>query len=84
MTPELVLAGGDDGYVRALDAETGKQLWIFDTVQDVPTVNGVPAKGGAMSGGAAPIVDHGQVIVSSGYGFVSKIPGNVLMVFEPE
>ncbi|GGN50845.1 cytochrome CBB3 [Novosphingobium indicum] len=84
VTPELVLAGGDDGYVRALDAETGKQLWIFDTVQDVPTVNGVPAKGGAMSGGAAPIVDHGQVVVSSGYGFVSKIPGNVLMVFEPE
>ncbi|KHK90640.1 outer membrane protein assembly factor BamB family protein [Novosphingobium malaysiense] len=84
VTPELVLAGGDDGYVRALDAATGQQLWVFDAVQDVPTVNGVPAKGGAMSGGAAPIVDSGQLIVSSGYGFVSKMPGNVLMVFEPE
>ncbi|MDD3800273.1 MAG: PQQ-binding-like beta-propeller repeat protein [Novosphingobium sp.] len=84
VTPELVLAGSDDGYMRIHDAETGEQLWQFDTVQDVATVNGVPARGGAMSGGAAPIIDHGQLIVSSGYGFVSKIPGNVLMVFEVE
>lgn len=84
VTPELVLGGGDDGYLRILDAATGKQLWQFDTVQDFTTVNGVPAKGGAMSGGAAPIVDHGQLIMSSGYGFVSKMPGNVLMVFEVE
>lgn len=84
VTPELVLAGGDDGYVRALDAATGAQLWQFDTVQDVPTVNGVPARGGAISGSAAPVAEGGQLIVSSGYGFVSKMPGNVLMVFEVE
>ncbi|MCJ2185581.1 outer membrane protein assembly factor BamB family protein [Novosphingobium beihaiensis] len=84
VTPELVLAGGDDGYVRILDAETGAQLWQFDTAQDFTTVNGVPAKGGAMSGGAAPVADRGQLIVSSGYGFVSKMPGNVLLVFEVE
>lgn len=84
VTPELVLAAGDDGYMRVLDAATGEQLWQYDTAQDVTTVNGVPAKGGAMSGGAAPIVDHGQLIISSGYGFVSKMPGNVLLVFEVE
>ncbi|MCT2400269.1 PQQ-binding-like beta-propeller repeat protein [Novosphingobium mangrovi (ex Huang et al. 2023)] len=84
VTPDLVLAGGDDGYLRILDAATGEELWQFDTAQDFSTVNGVPAKGGAMSGGAAPIVDNGQLIMSSGYGFVSKMPGNVLMVFEVE
>lgn len=84
VTPELVLAGGDDGYLRVHDAATGNVLWQFDTVQDFQTVNGVAARGGAISGGAAPIVEGRQLIVSSGYGFVSKIPGNVLLVFEME
>ncbi|EJL31118.1 PQQ-binding-like beta-propeller repeat protein [Novosphingobium sp. AP12] len=82
VTPDFVLAGGDDGFVRIHDAATGEVLWQFDTVQDFAAVNGVPTRGGAMSGGAAPIVEGGQVIVSSGYGFVSKIPGNALLVFE--
>jgi polyvinyl alcohol dehydrogenase (cytochrome) len=82
VTPDFVLAGGDDGYMRILDAATGKVLWQFDTVQDFAAVNGVPTRGGAISGGAAPIIEGGQVIVSSGYGFVSKIPGNALLVFE--
>lgn len=82
VTPDLVLAGSDDGFVRIHDAATGKLLWQFDTVQDLAAVNGVPTRGGAMSGGAAPIVEGGQVIVSSGYGFVSKMPGNALLVFE--
>lgn len=81
-TPDFVLAGADDGFVRAYDAATGKVLWQFDTVQDFAGVNGMAARGGAISGGAAPIVEGGQVIVSSGYGFVSKIPGNALLVFE--
>ena len=84
VTPELVLAGRDDGHVLIHDAASGAQLWQFDTVADFTTVNGVPARGGAISGGAAPIVEGGQVIVSSGYGFVSKMPGNVLLVFEAE
>ncbi|HUD27307.1 MAG TPA: PQQ-binding-like beta-propeller repeat protein [Novosphingobium sp.] len=83
-TPDYVLAGGDDGFVRIHDAATGKVLWQFDTAQDFASVNGVPTHGGAISGGAAPIVDGGQVIVSSGYGFVSKMPGNALLVFEAE
>lgn len=83
-TPDLVLAGSDDGLVRIHDAATGQVLWQFDTAQDFASVNGVPARGGAISGGAAPIVDGGQVIVSSGYGFVSKLPGNALLVFGTE
>lgn len=81
-TPDMVLAGSDDGFVRIHDAATGAVLWQFDTVQDFASVNGVPTRGGAISGGAAPLVEGGQVIVSSGYGFVSKLPGNALLVFE--
>ena len=42
------------------------------------------ATGGSMSGGAAPIVDGGQIIVASGYGHAMKMPGNVLLVFEKQ
>jgi polyvinyl alcohol dehydrogenase (cytochrome) len=81
VTPELVLAGSDDAHVRIHDAATGKVLWDMDTDRDFVTVNGVPGHGGAVSGGAAPIANDGELIVQSGYGFVSKMPGNVLLVF---
>ncbi|PEQ12844.1 pyrrolo-quinoline quinone [Novosphingobium sp. PC22D] len=84
VTSELLFAGGDDGFVRIYDMADGKVLWEMDTVRDFDTVNDVPARGGAISGGAAPIVDSGQLIVSSGYGFASKLPGNALIVLEAE
>lgn len=84
VTPELLLAGSDDGFVRIHDVTTGKLLWEYDMMRDFATVDGVPGRGGAVSGGAAPIAVGGQLIVSSGYGFVSKMPGNVLLVFEAE
>jgi polyvinyl alcohol dehydrogenase (cytochrome) len=81
VTPELVLAGSDDAHIRIYDAASGKVLWDMDTDRDFATVNGVPGHGGAISGGAAPIANDGELIVASGYGFVSKLPGNVLLVF---
>jgi polyvinyl alcohol dehydrogenase (cytochrome) len=83
-TSELLFAGSDDGHLRIFDAATGKVLWDFDAVTDFETVNGVKAQGGAFSGGSAPIVQGGQLIVPSGYGFASKMPGNVLLVFDAE
>jgi polyvinyl alcohol dehydrogenase (cytochrome) len=81
-TPELVFAGSDDGVLRVFDAGSGAVLWSDDTVRDIPTVNGVTARGGAISGGAAPIPYAGNLIVASGYGYGSKMPGNVLLVYE--
>jgi len=83
-TSELLFAGSDDGHLRIFDTATGEVLWDFDAVTDFETVNGVKAHGGAFSGGSAPIVEGGQVIVPSGYGFSSKMTGNVLLVFEAE
>ena len=81
-TPELVLAGGADGFLRVYDAADGTVLWELDTARPFETVNGVAAKGGAIGGGAAPIAWKGNLIAVSGYGFASKMPGNVLLVFE--
>ena len=83
-TPDLVFAGADDGHFRVHDADTGKVLLDLDMKRPFETVNGVSATGGAMSGGAAPIVSDGQMIVASGYGTAMKIPGNVLLVYEAE
>ncbi len=82
VTDELLFAGSDDGYLRIFNSANGEVLWDFDAVRDFETVNGIAAKGGAFSGGGAPVVHDGQLIVPSGYGFASKIPGNVLLIFE--
>jgi polyvinyl alcohol dehydrogenase (cytochrome) len=84
VTPQLVLAGSDDAHIRIFDATNGKVLWEMNTDSELATVNGVPGHGGAISGGAAPIANDGELIVTSGYGFVSKMPGNVLLVFSTE
>ncbi|GAA0278337.1 PQQ-binding-like beta-propeller repeat protein [Alteraurantiacibacter aestuarii] len=84
VTPELVVAGNTDGHLRILDTRSGALLWDMDT--DIPflTVNGTMGHGGSMSGGTAPIVRNGTIIVNSGYAFLGKLPGNVLLVFEAE
>lgn len=80
-TPELVFAGADDSHLRAHDAKSGAVLWDFDTAREFATVNGLPGRGGAMAGGAAPVAWQGELFVSSGHAFAGKTPGNVLLVF---
>lgn len=80
-TPELVFAGADDSHLRVYDAKDGKVLWDFDTSREFATVNGLPAHGGTLAGGAAPVAWHGELYVNSGHGFAGKMPGNALLVF---
>jgi polyvinyl alcohol dehydrogenase (cytochrome) len=56
-------------------------LWAVDTARDYATVNGVPARGGAMEGPGPTIVD-GMLYVNSGYAQWGGLPGNVLLAFE--
>jgi polyvinyl alcohol dehydrogenase (cytochrome) len=56
-------------------------LWAVDTARDYATVNGVPARGGAMDGPGPTIVD-GMLYVNSGYAKWGGLPGNVLLAFE--
>lgn len=84
VTPELVFAGSTDGHLRIFDAENGSILWDVDTDVAFETVGGTTAHGGSMSGGTAPIAYDGSIIVNSGYAFLGKMPGNVLLVYEVE
>ena len=81
-TPQLVIAGSDDAHLRVFDLATGKVTWDYDTLRDFKTVNGTVARGGAMGGGSAPIVDRGLLVTNSGYGFAGAMAGNVLLVFD--
>lgn len=82
VTPELVLAGAMDGHMRIFDADSGKLLWDTDTNDSFSAVNGAKAHGGSFAGGTAPIAWHGKLIVSSGYGGLGKMPGNVMLVYD--
>ncbi|MDF8333777.1 outer membrane protein assembly factor BamB family protein [Novosphingobium cyanobacteriorum] len=84
VTNGLVLAGGNDGYLRIYDAANGRIVWETDTTTNVVAVDGRTAHGGSIGGGAAPVAYDGLVIANSGYGFAGKMPGNVLLVYEAE
>ena len=81
--PGVVFSGSMDGHMRAYASEDGKVLWDFDTRRDFTTVNGVAAKGGAIDGPGAVIV-NGMLFMNSGYGRFGGAPGNVLLAFAPE
>jgi polyvinyl alcohol dehydrogenase (cytochrome) len=78
--PGMVFSASLDGHLRGYEAETGQVVFDTDTSQDFTTVNGVKAKGGSMNGPGSTIVD-GTLYVSSGYGSLGFMPGNVLLAF---
>jgi polyvinyl alcohol dehydrogenase (cytochrome) len=78
--PGAVFSGGLDGHLRAYASDTGQIVWDVDTKREFLTVNGVAARGGALDGPGAVIVD-GMLFVTSGYLFVGGAPGNVLLAF---
>lgn len=78
----VIFSGSMDGHLRAYDSESGKTVWDFDTRKEFQTVNGVKAKGGSLGGGAGPVVVGGMLFVSSGYGSLAGMPGNVLLAFD--
>jgi polyvinyl alcohol dehydrogenase (cytochrome) len=79
--PGVVFSGGVSGYLRAYATDDARLLWEIDTARDYPTVNGVPARGGAMDGPGPTVVD-GLLYVNSGYAQWGGLPGNVLLAFE--
>lgn len=84
VTDEYVLAGANDGWLRAFDADDGSLLWEFDTTETVIAVDGRAAKGGSIGGGQAPLVVGDRIILNSGYAFAGKMPGNALLVLRAE
>jgi polyvinyl alcohol dehydrogenase (cytochrome) len=81
--PGVLFAAGLDGVVHAYSTFDGRQLWSYDTTQQVKTVNGLVASGGSI-GSAGPTVAGGMLMVTSGYtGFQQGQPGNLLLAFGP-
>jgi polyvinyl alcohol dehydrogenase (cytochrome) len=81
--PGVVFSGADDGHLRAYSTKDGSTLWDYDTLREFDTTNSLPARGGSIDGGG-PAVAGGMVFVTSGYGSLYGIPGNVLLAFGPE
>jgi polyvinyl alcohol dehydrogenase (cytochrome) len=78
--PGMVFSASLDGHLRGYEAETGQVIFDTDTAHDFTTVNNVKAKGGSMNGPGSTIV-NGTLFVSSGYGSLGFMPGNVLLAF---
>jgi polyvinyl alcohol dehydrogenase (cytochrome) len=78
----VLFSGSMDGHLRAYSTRDGKVIWDVDTAREYETVNGVKAKGGAIDGPGA-IVVNGMVFVNSGYTRMGGMAGNVLLAFAP-
>ncbi len=81
--PTVVFTQSMDGMLRALSTADGKVIWEYNTVREYESVNGVPAKGGAMGQAGATVVG-GMLFLGSGYGTGNSINGNALLAFGPE
>ena len=80
--PGVVFSGDMNGRLRAYSTSTGEVIWLNETAREYETVNGVAARGGAISG-PGPVVAEGMVFAGSGYGIFGGRPGNVLLAFAP-
>ncbi len=78
--PGMVFSASLDGHLRGYEAETGQIIFDTDTAKEFKTVNGVKAAGGSMNGPGSTIA-NGMLYVSSGYGSLGFMPGNVLLAF---
>lgn len=76
-----VVVGSLDGFLRALDATTGRLLFEYDTARSFETLNGIPGKGGSIDN-ASIVASHGLLFVNSGYGLMGgQTAGNVFLAF---
>jgi polyvinyl alcohol dehydrogenase (cytochrome) len=84
-SPGLVFEGSNDGKLRAYSATTGRVLWTYDTIRDFTGVNGLPGRGGSISGGGGgAVVSNGMVYVQSGYlwpEYPNPNGGSVMLAF---
>jgi polyvinyl alcohol dehydrogenase (cytochrome) len=78
----VLFAGSRDGHLRAYSTKDASIIWDFDALQEFETVNGVKAHGGSFGGASGPTIVGDMLYVGSGYGSLSRIPGNALLAFE--
>ena len=77
-----MLAGSNEGWLRAFDVDSGEVLWKFDTTQPFSAVDSRVAQGGSIGGGQAPLIVGDRLILNSGCAFAGQMPGNALLVLK--
>lgn len=75
-----IFSASQSGEMRAFEAQSGKEIWRFDTLREFETVNGARGRGGAIDQAGAVAVD-GMLYFNSGYAKFSGSLGNVLLAF---
>lgn len=80
-TDDIVVTGSLSGYYFAHDQKTGEIIWELDTNQEFPSVNGVPAKGGAIDA-TGPVFSGDYMVINSGYSTFGQLPGNAVLVYK--
>ncbi len=78
--PGVVFLAGSDGRIHALSTTDGHVLWEFATAKPFETVNGVPARGGAIAS-IGPSIADGMLFIGSGYAVTGTNSGNALLAF---
>ncbi|MDE0931764.1 MAG: PQQ-binding-like beta-propeller repeat protein [Halioglobus sp.] len=81
-TNDIVITASMDGYLEVINAADGKLLWSHDSWKTYESVNGVTVKGGSFDT-HGPMIADDQVMVSSGYRYISnQRGGNAFLVFQ--
>ena len=76
-----ILAGSLNGTLQAFSSKDGRKLWRFDTKKTFPTLNGIPAHGGALDN-PGPAIGNGYMVIQSGYSYFNQMRGNLLLVLK--
>lgn len=79
--PGLVFTGGVDGILRAHSSKTGEILWQVATNKPFTSTWGPEGHGGAMDNNTF-VIRGDRIYVQSGYAFLERLPGNVLLVYK--
>jgi polyvinyl alcohol dehydrogenase (cytochrome) len=81
-TNDIVITASMDGYLEVINAADGKSLWSHDSWKTYESVNGVTVNGGSFDT-HGPMIADDQVMVSSGYRYISnQRGGNAFLVFQ--
>ncbi|MBK7728880.1 MAG: PQQ-binding-like beta-propeller repeat protein [Gammaproteobacteria bacterium] len=76
----VVYAGALDGKLRALAADDGRELRVFETARAFTASNGIDGHGGAIDVTSA-VIQGDHLYIVSGYSMFGQMPGNMLLAY---
>lgn len=81
-TNDIVITASMDGYLEVINATDRELLWSHDSWKTYESVNDLTVKGGPFDT-HGPMIADDQVMVSSGYRYISnQRGGNAFLVFQ--